>query len=178
MRKSFRIEALSGYAPEIGRWLWALESVRRRTLASVKDLGQGTLDWRGEDGQQNSIGSLLYHIALVEMSWLFEDILMETLPDSIATEFPHPMATKGRLSHVPLETLDGHLERLERTRTVFLDSIRELTPEDWRRVRKPDDVDYEVTPEWAVFHLIEHEAGHTAQIRALRATAERRKSIS
>lgn len=141
----------------------------------MKDLDQRTLGWRGEDGLENSIGSLLYHIALVEMSWLFGDIHMETFPESVAAEFPHSMASEGRLSHVPSVIPADHVGRLTRTRAVFLDIIRGLPPDDWNRIRKPADVDYEVTPEWAVFHLIEHEAGHTAQIRALRARMERRR---
>jgi hypothetical protein len=44
------------------------------------NLDQQTLDWQGLDRSENSIGSLLYHIALVEMSWLFMDLLEEELP--------------------------------------------------------------------------------------------------
>ena len=40
---------LAGYEPEIGRWLWAMEAVRRRTLDIVKDLDEQTLDWEGPD---------------------------------------------------------------------------------------------------------------------------------
>jgi hypothetical protein len=31
-KKKLSVEALNGYAPEIGRWLWALEDTRQRTL--------------------------------------------------------------------------------------------------------------------------------------------------
>jgi hypothetical protein len=44
------------------------------------NLDQQTLDWQGLDRSENSIGSLLYHIALVEMSWLFMDLLEDELP--------------------------------------------------------------------------------------------------
>lgn len=38
--------------PEIGRWLWAMEEVRRRrTLKLVTGLDQRTLDWEGPDGR-------------------------------------------------------------------------------------------------------------------------------
>ena len=60
----------AGYVPEIGRWLWAMNEVRRRTLRLVDALDQRVLDWEGPDGRENAIGTLLYHIALVEMSWV------------------------------------------------------------------------------------------------------------
>ena len=41
---------------------------------------------------------------------------------------------------------------------------------EWRRLRPPvNEQNYETTPEWAVFHLIEHEAGHAFQISSLKA---------
>lgn len=175
MRRLLQTDPLPGYEPDIGRWMWALEAVRRRTLASARGLDQAVLDWRGPDGWENSIGSLLYHIALVEMSWLFEDILLEKLPDPVRTEFPHAMAREGRLTHVPLVPLEEHLGRLDRTRGILLEALRGMTLEDWRRVRRPEGVDYQVTPEWAVFHLVEHESGHAAQIRTMRARLERER---
>jgi hypothetical protein len=48
---------------------------------------------------------------------------------------------------VPLEE---HLGRLARSRSVFLETLREITLDDWRRVSSPDDEDYDVTPERAV----------------------------
>jgi hypothetical protein len=44
---------------------------------------------------------------------------------------------------------------------------------DWRTPRSPKNEDYSVTPEWMVFHLVEHEAGHIFQVSALRSRASR-----
>ena len=60
--------------PEVGRWLAALEDGRRETLRELETVAPAMLDWR-PDAPLNSIGTLLYHIALVEASWLLEDIL-------------------------------------------------------------------------------------------------------
>jgi hypothetical protein len=166
---------LPGYDPEIGRWLWAMEEVRRSTTSLVRDLPQEVLDWEGPEGGENAIGSLLYHIALIEMSWLFLDVLERDLPPSVAAEFPHPATDpRGRLIRVRAVPPADHLARLSRSRAVFLEAFRSMSLEDWRRVRSPGDVDYGVTPEWAVFHLVEHEAGHLYQIRAMRARAASR----
>jgi len=174
VRKVLKVTRLPGYPDEIGSWLWAMEEVRRKTLRLVQALDQATLDWQGPDGHDNAIGTLLYHIAMVEMSWLFEDLRQEEFPPSVQTYFPHPMRTeKKRLTPVLGDPLDVHLDRLSHSRSVFLEAMRGMTLDQWERLRSPDDVDYEVTPAWAVFHLVEHEAGHAYQISTIQGRAAR-----
>lgn len=172
-KKTLVVKALPEYAPEIGRWLWAMNEVRGRTLRLVEGLDQRILDWEGPDGRENAIGTLLYHIAAVEMGWLFIDIKEGDLPPHVKQDFPFNIATKGRLTPVLQTPLDEHLRRLESSRKIFLDSLKDMSIEDWRRFRQPVDEDYAVTPEWAVFHLVEHEAGHAFQISSLKARARR-----
>lgn len=171
---TLHVEPLNASSPEIGRWLWALEEVRARTHRLIDGLDQRTLDWEGADGQENAIGSLLYHIAYVEMGWLFIDILGKPFPPQVSKDFPHKRDEgHGRLSRVLGVSLADHLGRLKRSRTIALDTLREIPIEDWRRLRHPSGEDYELTPEWAVFHLVEHEAGHAFQISSLKARATR-----
>ena len=49
---------------------------------------------------------------------------------------------------------------------VLCEAFRDDVKADFRHLRVPDEVDYEVTPEWAVCHLVEHEAGHAYQMRS------------
>src|SRR6266704_1702937 len=60
--------------PEVGRWLSAMEDARRDTVREVEGLPDEAVDWRPE-GAENPIGTLLYHVALVEADWLLTDIL-------------------------------------------------------------------------------------------------------
>lgn len=176
MEKRFlQVAPLPGYEAEIGTWLWAMQEVRRRTLRLVEGLDQRTLDWEGLDARENAIGSLLYHIALVEVGWLFGDILLQSdLPASLKVDLPFESRNAaGRLTPVLGVPLDVHLGRLTRTRESFLKTFREIPIEEWRRLRDPEGEDYSVTPEWAVFHLVEHEAGHAFQISSLKARATR-----
>jgi uncharacterized damage-inducible protein DinB len=177
-KRIFRAESLPGCAEEIGRWLWALQDVRSGILRAVQGLDQRTLEWEGPRADENSIGTLLYHIALVEIDWLFSDLHGAALPDPLQREFPFPFATDGRLTPVRGVSLADHLARLERTRKVFLDDIRAMSLGDWRRLRSPKGEDYDVNPEWVAFHLVEHEAGHAGQIRALKSRAERFFGVS
>jgi uncharacterized damage-inducible protein DinB len=170
MGEVLQVTALPGYPDEIGRWLWAMQAVRSKTLELVEGLDQATLDWEGPDGRENSIGSLLYHIALVEMSWLHFDLLLqEDFPPEVKRDFPFEMGGgPPGLTRVPNISLEEHLGRLERSRTVFLDAFRGMTLDDWRRLRTFGGDADEVSPEWVVFHLVEHEAGHACQISAMK----------
>ena len=90
------VAPLVGCEPEVGRWLWGLQEVRRKTLALVDGIDQRTLDWEGPDGQENAVGTLLHHIALVEASWLFLDVLQRPMPDAVGDLFSRA-PSPGRL---------------------------------------------------------------------------------
>ncbi len=175
IRKKLEIKAIPGYEPEIARWLAAMAQIRERTISLTEDLDQQTLDWTGPEGDENSIGSLLYHIALVEVSWLYYDIHLQNFPPSVEEDFPFPMAEEGRITPVSGVPIAEHLERLSRSRSVFLQELKNISLEDWHTLRSPPEDDYSVSPNWAVFHLLEHEAGHAAQISSLRKRAEKIK---
>jgi uncharacterized damage-inducible protein DinB len=173
--KIHHVAPLQGCEPDVGRWLWALEEVRARTLGLVEGLDAPALDWEGSDGRDNAIGSLLYHIALAEMEWLFLNLLQQKLPDSIQESFPHEGETAdGRLARVIGLPVEDHVDRLHMSRELLLAAVKPMSLREWRRSRRPlDRRDREVSPEWVVFHLVEHEAGHAFQIAAVKARAAR-----
>lgn len=164
------IEALAGYEPEIGRWLWALEDARRRTKHTLKDLSPAAVDWTTpEDG--NTIGTLLYHLAAIEMDWLCADVLEGKCAPEVWELFPHDVRDgEGELTPVRGLRLDEHLRRLEAVRQILLDAFRGMTTAEFRRPRHLPD--YDVTPEWVLHHLMQHEAEHRGEIAVLRARAE------
>ena len=121
--------------------------------------------------------SLLYHIALVEMGWLYGDVKgMTELPPAVKQDFPFHDREEGRnrLTRVLGVPLAEHVRRLNRSREIFLKEFEGISSAEWRRLRlDPQDGEYEVTPEWVVFHLVEHEAGHAFQISSLKARGTR-----
>ena len=96
------------------------------------------LDWESPDANGNAIGSLLYHIAEVEMGWLWNNIrgLAEMQPD-ILTEFPFESEYEetGRITTVPGVPPEGHLARLEKSRKVFLGEVKGLTAGEWQTLK-------------------------------------------
>ena len=172
-RKNNIVKALPASDPEIGRLLWMFEDARSRTMEVLERVRAGMVD-RQPDGDPTSIGSVLYHIAAIEADWLYEEVLVAPFPEEVIEMFPHPIRDEeGRLTLVTGESLESHLERLDAVRVLVLDVYREMDLEDYRRVRELPD--YDVTPEWVLHHLLQHEAQHRGEIDRLRILADRSK---
>lgn len=171
-RDQLLIAPLAGYDPIIARWLWLLTDIRQRTLDVLSGIAEPTLNWRPDD-EANRIGTLLYHIVAIELDWLYVEILER--PDYVAEVvaiLPYDVREpSGRLTPVYDENLQSHLARMAAARQLLLDALRPMTAEEFYRVRRLDA--YDVTPEWVLYHLMEHEAGHRGEIAELRRQAER-----
>jgi uncharacterized damage-inducible protein DinB len=170
--KEFRsVDSSLSAEPVIGRWLWAMQDARRRTLAELDGVAQPVIDWL-PDADTSSIGSLLYHIAAVEVDWLYEEVLVQGFPPQVELLLPYAMRDgQGRLKQVQGFSLEQHLKRLELVRGLLLDTFQRMDLADFRRARSLPR--YDVTPEWVLHHLLQHEAEHRSQIGALRHQAER-----
>lgn len=156
-----------GGDPEIGRWLAALEEVRRDTLKVLVDIPEDAVDRdRGDGG--DTVGTVLYHMSLVEADWVFSDVL-DREADIGRDLFPaDDRGDDGKLTPVLGETMARHLDRLTRTRALVLGELRSMSPDEFHRVRARDD--YDVSADWVVFHLIDHEVEHRVRLSALRDT--------
>ncbi|MEO8394444.1 MAG: DinB family protein [Chloroflexota bacterium] len=166
-RKEF-VEPIEGAQPEIARFLYGLELSRKRTNALLDTVDPASLDWL-PDWALHSIGTLLYHIALVEADWLYVEIL-ET-PDEVSYDklvkplLPYPMRTGNALTPVTGRSLDEHRQVLNEVRRRLLDTFKAMSIGEFRRVRTLEETD--VTPEWVLFHLTQHEAEHRSEIAVL-----------
>ena len=168
-RDRLRLEPSAG-GPQVGLLLAAMEDGRRRTLHELESVDDGMLGLRPAALPLHSIGQLLYHIALIEADWVLSEI--QELPESawpqwVAAEFPIDVRDEaGRLSDVPPEPMERALARLARVRTHALAAIGALDDIELHRVRVLPA--YDVTPAWAVHHLVQHEAEHRAHIALIR----------
>ncbi len=99
------VQPFSCRSPEVGRWIWALEDTRRRTLASLEGIALNALDlldWVSPVNG-NSIGLLLYHLASVEADWLYVEVLQQDFPADIQALLPFDMRDdQHRLTRVHL----------------------------------------------------------------------------
>jgi hypothetical protein len=169
-----------GDDPEVGRWLAAMEDGRADTLKELAEVSAEMVDWY-PSAPLNSIGSLLYHIALVEASWVAEEILEVGEPHELAALLPWPDRDAGglpgnerHLSRIDGQSLEQHLERLAAIRRWVLEQLKPMTNEDFHRVRSLDD--YDAAPDWVLHHVLQHEAEHRSHIAWLRDTFAARAS--
>lgn len=156
--------------PEIGRWLWCLEDARRRTWQRLEGLDAALLDGLAPEGG-NSIGSSLYHIAAIEADYLYADVLEQPFPQALVELFPYDVReTHGRLTPVRGFDIEWYRQRLDETRRRLLAAFGAMDLADFRRVRRQEAAD--ITPEWTLHHLMQHEAEHRGEIAIVRARAE------
>jgi uncharacterized damage-inducible protein DinB len=164
------VETYPGQEPEIGRWLWALQDSRRRTMSELEGISPATIDWL-PPGNESSIGSILYHVAGIELDWLYMEVLEQSFPPEAVILFPHDIRDdEGLLSKIEGFSLEQQLQRLEVVRGLLLAAYQTMDLSEFRRTRSLPN--YDVTPEWVLHHLMQHEAEHRSQIGALRAKAE------
>jgi uncharacterized damage-inducible protein DinB len=163
------ITPLPATSLDIGRWLWAIEDTRARTKREVDGLSQAELDWTHPD-IGNAIGSLLYHIALIEADYLCVDMLgRDDYLDDLQPLFPYPdRDEEGRLTVVAGEQLADHLARLDTVRTRLLSIVSGMTDEQMTHVRQIPEWNYEISPAWTLHHIMQHEAQHRGEIGVLR----------
>jgi uncharacterized damage-inducible protein DinB len=160
-KRALLVSPLPEYEEEIGRWLWCLEDVRRTLITELTGISQSMLDTKIDERQ--TIGSLLYHIALIEADWLYVEVLGTEWAPEIRSLFPlESSSADGSLTHIEGESLEEHFCRLNKVREVFLSHFCSMDLTDWRKPRVLEH--YDVTPEWVVYHLIEHESHHRGQI--------------
>jgi uncharacterized damage-inducible protein DinB len=164
----------SGYEPAVARWVSALEDARGRTKAALAGLSQVVLDWSPPEGG-NSIGAILYHLAAIEMSYVYEDILGVGWSDELTPLLPYDIRDEqGQMIMVKGENLEQQMDRLDATRNLTLRALMKISSDDLYRVRKLPE--YETTPEWVLHHLMQHEAEHRGQIGELRLRAGQARS--
>ncbi len=149
--------------PLIGDWLAALAEARGRTKTALLGIDQATLDWQPPRGG-NGIGTLLYHIAVIEADWLSVEVREEPdYPPEMVALFPHDVRdAAGRLTVITGLDLAAHLIRLDAVRAQFLTTFAAMSLADFTRIRVLPE--YDVTPQWVVHHLSQHEAEHRGEI--------------
>lgn len=170
-RRSLIVTPPDGYEPTIARWVWLLEDARQITLETLEGMTAATMNWAPHDGS-NSIGTLLFHIVAVELDWLYAEILaVQEYPAEGMALLNYEMRDEtGRLTVVNHETLTTQLARLAAGRQLLVNALRPMTLADFYRTRSLEP--YDVTPEWVLHHLLQHEAEHRGQIMETRTRAE------
>ena len=168
MKAPITVNPIPGFDPRIGLYLAQLEDVRERTKRYVDGLTQAQLEWH-PNPKVESIGTMLIHVAAVELSWIQEDIRREPMGEEWRIGFP----IRFGIPQISGESLAYFIGLLDSTRAVTRDVLAGVTDADLSRALVPlDDEDTPDAPqftiEWILYHLIEHEAHHKGQIAVMK----------
>lgn len=163
------LDPVDGHEPMVGRFVAMLTDTRRRLHRDLDDLDGAELD-RTLPWAPNSVGTLLYHIAAIELDWTFADLLETTeFPDGTEEWFPVDVREEdGRLTPV-VDPLERHMARLEWVREHLLQALRGFSEADLERTLTNPGEDGGSGGTWILHHLMQHEAEHRGQIGELRA---------
>lgn len=164
---------------EAGSFLAQMDDLSRNLTEDTRDLTPEALAWQPARGM-NSIGMLLAHMAIVEVFWT-AIVLENRAPDAVPyleilgigeDDDGMPIKKDGtppaNLAGKDLAYFDSLLDRarahLRSVARVLADAAldREVT-----KVRANGQVRY-LNVRWALYHMLEHYAGHLGQILLLR----------
>ncbi len=162
-KPSLESARLAGYEREIGEALWRLQDARRRTLRLLRKIPPEFVDLASNG---NTIGTILYHLGLIEADWLFTEILQEPVSAEIGKLLSKEDRDEaGVLTFVRDRSLEEHIDQLAEIRETFLEKLNGMTLEDFHRLRSLPD--YDVSSAWVLHHLSQHEAEHRGEIESV-----------
>lgn len=169
-RENLAVTGVAAREPAIGQVLWMLEETRGRTLDAVAGLDSDILEWE-PPFEGNSIASLLYHIPAIEADWLYVEVLQaESFHKELIPFFPVDVTEPdGHLARWRGESLQALRERLRSVRLELLDAFTTMSFEDYCDPRSLPE--YDVTPEWVLYHLLQHENEHLGEIGVVKQLA-------
>lgn len=131
----------------------------------VAGISQAKLDWM-IPGVDNSIRTHLYHIALIQMDYLCPDI--QGRNDYWAELIPlFPFDDRDehwRHSVITSVTIDEHLARLLAVQERFLADMAVFDRAMLSAPRHLPHYGYDISPEWTLHHVMQHEAQHRGEI--------------
>ena len=160
----------------VARYVWQLDDQSRRLTEATRHLDPEALAWQHAPGV-NTIGMLFAHVAVAEVH--ITAVLVEGRPTS---DVPAVLGMTVEDDGLPLPA-DGlppaglagrdvawFHERMARAREYTRHAVAPLVDQDLDRiiVRRPaDGIERVYNVEWGLYHLVEHLAGHHAQILQL-----------
>lgn len=170
-----------GRSREVASFFAQLDDLSRRMFADLADCRPAELAWQPARGR-NTIGMLLAHCALVEASWLL--VASENPPADVhRARLERAMGIDADADGVPLPpdgrapgalrrwTLARHRRLHDRARRFAKRAASRFRDADLdreiRRVRRDGTVRI-LNPRWALYHVLEHLAGHYGQMLLLR----------
>ncbi|MFX1415414.1 MAG: DinB family protein [Promethearchaeota archaeon] len=161
-KRVITLDREDGLSPRVALLYSMMEKVRGRLFSRIESLSDVDIDYSPHGRSIETIGTLLFHIAAVEWSWIFEDIGGKEMDyEKWKQAFP----LREDIDQLTGQRVEFYFDRLNEVRQEVLEWLRGIDDEELDRLI--DLGHAEVSIEWVLFHLIEHEAMHIGQISVL-----------
>lgn len=161
------LEPVAGFTPGIGHYVAQLQRTRAELLRQVEHLTPAQLSWHPNDTIE-SIGTQMLHVAAVEWSWIYGDILGGSPDNDYPGSWKEAAPIQLGVPQVSGKPLAYFTDRLQQDRDAILAALNGLTDTDLPRMITDEESGDQFSVDWILFHLVEHEAHHAAQVELLR----------
>ena len=163
----FLIGDIAGFTPQIARLVSMMNYVRSTTVSAIEGLGMKELDYL-HNPQDNSIGSLLLHIAGTEVGYQAATFHKRDLNNDEKLEWDAAFALGDKARHqIKGQEMDYYLNKLEQVRAKTLEEFS-LRDDQWLEEETSFGNDQRINNYFKWFHVFGHELNHRGQIRWLR----------
>jgi uncharacterized damage-inducible protein DinB len=175
----YAIEPVAGFrSREAALFVAQLDDQTRRLVEDTRALTPAALAWQPAAGQ-NTMGMLFAHIAYWEVFWTRLVLEGRPMPVEVRdvlgldrSDIGTPLPADGR----PPASLEGRDVAwlhglLARARAHTVGVAKGLADADLERTverQRPDGSRNTITMRWALYHMLEHLAGHYGQIQLMR----------
>ncbi|MFE7377422.1 DinB family protein [Bacillus cereus] len=140
------------------------------TFKRLKVLVEGTvekeLSFKGSENNENSIGQLLQHLAVVDLYWVYR-FKGEEVPPALENKYGPMLNEVGELPSLRKCTLQELIQDYEVVQKLFYEECMKLTENDLTREVLYEKGEY-ATIRWGIWHIADHNRYHQAHISQLR----------
>lgn len=150
--------------PRISTFYAQMQLVRRELIKTVEKLEINYLDFSLNELAFETIGTLLLHIAAVEWSWIFEDIVGLTM-DFDKWKLAFPLNSDVNLPQIKNKNIKFYLGKLEEVRLEVYKQLQKMNDNNLDKIISSGED--QMTIEWILYHILEHEIIHLGQIKLL-----------
>lgn len=132
----------------------------------VEGIEQSELYYKGSENNENSVGQLLQHLAVVDLHWVYR-LKGEKIPPALENKYGPMLNEIGELPSLRKYTLQQLMQDYKAVQHMFYEECMKLTENDLTR-----QVFYEkgenATIRWGIWHIADHNRYHQAHISRLR----------
>lgn len=154
--------------PVVGMLYSAVKENYERLKTITTDMSQEELDYHGPNGELNSIGQLIKHLAYIDINWVYR-IKDEPLPNAFEDKYGPVLDKNNRLPNVKGVSLQELLSNYEQVFEMFKSECVGLTDTDLDKVVTfGHKNEKQATIRWGVWHIADHSRYHQAHINQLR----------